>query len=523
MSGLGLLVRAFLRRDRWLILWFVVGVTLLYWSQGYSVDGIYTTQEAFDEAAAMMESNAGFIAMAGPPLALNTTGGQVAWQSAAFGAVLAGLMSMFVVGRHTRAEEESGREELLRAGVVGRRTPMTATVVVLLLANTLVAAGVTSSLILYGLASAGAVALGAGLLGCGLVFGAFALLAVQLTASTRAAYGITGAVIGVSYALRAIGDVSGGRLSWASPIGWYQAMRAYAGERWWPLLLLAGLALAVTLIAYAAFDRRDLGAGVLAARPGPARASSVLGTGMGLAWRLQRSSLAGWTAGMVLAGLAYGSIGDDVEALVGDSEAARSMFGLSGDVVLDGFYAASAAILAVMVSGFTVSSALRPRTEEDQGRLEPLAATALPRIRWLLGHLLITVLGTVLVLGLTGLGLGLSYGAVSGDWDRVGQLTLACVAVAPPVLVLGAIARLLHGWLPQLASLAWLAVLFCAVVMFFGELLDFPRWVVDLSPFSHAGTYPAEPMDWGGFAMLLAAAAGVSAAGVWGFTRRDLR
>ena len=46
------------------------------------------------------------------PRALNTIGGQVTWQATAFGAIVAGLMSMFLVGRHTRAEEESGRDEL---------------------------------------------------------------------------------------------------------------------------------------------------------------------------------------------------------------------------------------------------------------------------------------------------------------------------------------------------------------------------------------------------------------------------
>ena len=75
-----------------------------------------------------MEGNAAFIAMAGPARALDTIGGQVAWQSTAFGAICAGLMSMFIVGRHTRAEEESGRDELVRAAAIGRHAPMTAAV-----------------------------------------------------------------------------------------------------------------------------------------------------------------------------------------------------------------------------------------------------------------------------------------------------------------------------------------------------------------------------------------------------------
>ena len=186
----------------------------------------------------MMGSNPAFIAMTGPARALDTTGGQVAWQSTAFGAVVAGLMGMFLIGRHTRAEEESGRDELLRAGAVSRRTPMTAALVVTAVANVLVGIGVAASLVAYGLAVPGAVSLGIGVTWTGLAFGAVALLAAQLTTSTRAAYGITGSVIGVAYGLRAIGDVSGGGLSWLSPIGWYQGMHAYSGERWWPLLLL---------------------------------------------------------------------------------------------------------------------------------------------------------------------------------------------------------------------------------------------------------------------------------------------
>ena len=49
-----------------MLLWWSVGVALLYWSQAVSVDGLYATQAEFDRAAASMEGNAAFIAMAGP-------------------------------------------------------------------------------------------------------------------------------------------------------------------------------------------------------------------------------------------------------------------------------------------------------------------------------------------------------------------------------------------------------------------------------------------------------------------------
>lgn len=92
--------------------------------------------------------------MTGPARALNTTGGQVFWQAAAYGAICVGLMSMFLIGRHTRAEEETGRDELLRAAPVGRFAPTGSAIIVVASANLLVGLVTTGSLIGYGLAVA---------------------------------------------------------------------------------------------------------------------------------------------------------------------------------------------------------------------------------------------------------------------------------------------------------------------------------------------------------------------------------
>jgi len=522
MTGLGVFLRAFARRDRWMVLAFVVGITILYWSQAPSVEGTYTTRKAFEEAAAMMESNPAFIAMTGPARALDTTGGQVAWQSSAFGAVVAGLMSMFLIGRHTRAEEESGRDELLRSGAVSRRTPMTAALVVAAFANVLVGIGVASSLVAYGLAVPGALVLGVGVAWTGLAFGAVALFATQLTTNTRAAYGITGGVIGVAYALRAVGDVSGGGLSWLSPIGWYQGMHAYSGERWWPLLLLVAFTALVTVAAYAAFDRRDFGSGLWPSRPGPTSAGPDLRSALGLSWRLQRGSVIGWTVGMLLGGVAYGSIGDDVKSLIGDSAISRDIFVGGAGALVDSFYATAALMLALIASGFTVSSALRPRTEEDDGRLEALVATALPRSRWWLGHMLITAAGSVVVVTAGGAGMGIGFALTTGDWGRFGDLLGSTLVMLPGVLVLGGLTGLLVGARPRWSVLGWLALLFCVVVLMFGKVLRFPSWLIDLSPFSHLGRFPAEPVAWGPLAVVLLVGLLLGTAGLRAFLRRDL-
>ncbi len=517
----GLLLRTYLRRDRWMIGWWVLGGTVLYWSQAVSVAGLYATRAEFERAAALMESNPALIAMAGPARALDTVGGQVAWQSTAFGAIVAGLMSMFLVGRHTRAEEESGRDELLRAGALARHATTSATVGVVLVANLLLGAGVALSLVAVPLAVADSVALGVGIGLCGAVFGAVALLAAQLTASTRTAYAMTGAVIGTAYALRAVGDLGSPALTWLSPIGWYQQMYAFSGLRWWPALLLVGAALATLAAAYAVFGRRDFGAGVVAARPGPARGGPWLGSPVGLAWRLQRGAVVGWALGLLATGLSYGSIGNDADDLIGDSDAARQMMTASGGDLVAGFHAMAMTMLAVLTAGFAISSVLRPRAEEEAGHGEVLLATARSRTAFLAGHAAVTIGGSVLVLGAGGLGLGVADALVSGDAAAVGRFTWQTLGWLPAVLVLAGLTRLLYGVRPRLAALGWLGLGVAVVVLVLGEVLRLPDWLRGLSPFEHLAAVPVEAFDPVAFGAVLGVATLLSSAGWFTFTRRD--
>ncbi|HLF40147.1 MAG TPA: ABC transporter permease [Acidimicrobiia bacterium] len=523
LTGTAELIRFVIRRDRVRIATWVLSIVVLVWLTAASVDALFPTQADLDEAAAASEDNAAALAFNGPAQALDTRGGQVAFQVGAFGLLSAGLMSLFMVGRLTRGEEEAGRVELVRALPVGSRAPTAAALVTVAAMNASVGMLVTLALLGQGLPAPGSVTFGVSFTLLGLVFAGVAVVAAQVTENTRVVYGVTGAVLGAAFVVRAAGDVGDGTLSWFSPIGWAQKARPFAGERWWPFLLLvgAGAGLVVTAGAFAA--RRDLGGGLVAPRPGPAVASPGLGTPLGLATRLQRGSLIGWSAAVFLGGVSYGSIADSVDDFVADNEALADMLArVQGVDLTDSYLATSLRILAISAAGFAIQSVLRMRGEETSLRAEPVLATPVSRARWAGSHLAVAFGGSVVILALAGLATGLSYAAVGGDVGTVPELVGAALAYVPALWLLAGLAAALAGAAPRAIPAAWVALVACFVIGMLGELLGLPGWVIDLSPFEHVPLLPAVDLAVVPLLVLAAVAAALTGAGLAGLGRRDI-
>lgn len=522
LAGTGRLVRLALRTSRVRVALWTAGVAVLVYSSAASIKGLYPTEEDLRELAEPLYDNAAVIALQGPTYAIDTLGGAAVFNIGAFGYALVGLMGMFLVGRHTRVDEEAERTELLRAAVVGRHAPVLAALLLATGALAVAGALITASMLALGLPVAGSVAYGLAMAAFGVVMAATTAVTAQLSAHARTAYGLAGAVLGLSYLVRAVGDVGDGRLSWASPMGWAQQVRPYAGERWWPLALLLGAAGLLTAVALQLLDRRDLGSGMLAERAGPPRAARWLTRPWGLAVRLQRASVLWWAVGLAITGVAYGSLGGDVEDLIGDSEGMAEIVTQAGGDLVDSFFATALLMLAVVTAGFTVASALRPRGEESAGRAEPLLATALGRRAWLGSHLAVAAGGSAIVVGAGGLAMGLTDAVASGDAGQVWRLTGGALAHLPALWVLAGLGALLVGAAPRATGLAWALVGWCVLVAFFGELLDLPRWARDLSPFEHVPRLPADEVTWLPLGVLTALAAALAAAGLAAVERRDV-
>jgi ABC-2 type transport system permease protein len=523
-AGTGPLLALAWRRDRWIItIGALVMAATAYGSMAATLD-LYSDPTAAAAGAKVMADNPSLTALYGPLPSLTSEGIGVL-KTIMMGSLFSAFLAFAIVRRHTRTEEEDGRFELVAGGVVGRRAPLAAAVVLAVLA--VVATGALSALSLLptGVDPLGATALGAVEVVAGLVMTGITAVAVQLTSTTRGAGGIAISALGLAFMVRAMGDTSTGSgqdLVYASFLGWAQQVSPFGENRLWWLVPAVAILVALLVVADVLLRRRDLGSGLWAARPGPARASTRLSSPLGLAWRLQRGSLLGWTVGYVVLGLVVGSIASSVNEIVDSpdvEEMFRKMSGGDGSL-LDVFFGAELRFLAVGAAAYGIATTLRLRSEESNGRAEVVLAARVSRWHWLGSHALVAALGSLWLLGVVGASMGLAAGAVSDT--GVGELLPAAVATAPAALVCVALTVLLVGLRPRWANAAWAMLAVFVLLGEFGALLSLPDWALGISPFDHLGSLPGGDANAAGLLTLAVVAAAVGAAGFMSFRRRDL-
>ncbi|MFI6687441.1 ABC transporter permease [Streptomyces sp. NPDC050485] len=520
LAGTGALLRLALRRDRVLIPVWSVALGGMIASGASTLEKVYTTAAQRADLARSMSGNSSLRALYGPVFG-DSPGGLTAWRFGSFGYVLAAVMSLLIVVRHTREEEETGRQELLSSAMVGRRAPLTAALLAAFTANAGVALIITAGLAKSTGNTAGSAALGLTTGAIGMLFAGMAAITAQLTESARLAKGLTGAVLGAAFLLKAAGDTAradgSSVLDWLSPLGWAENVRAYAGERWWTLLLIAAAVLAQGAAAYVLAGRRDIGMSFVPTRPGPAEGRIT--TAYGLAWRLQRGGVIGWSIGFALAGLLFGSMTNGAADLVGNNARTREiiqrMGGQSG--LTDAFLATMVGLLGMVAALYATSSVLRLHGEETGQRAEPVLANAVGRLRWAAGHLVIAFGGAALIMVVGGLGLAAGYGR------EPGAVLGAALVQLPAIWTLAGLAVLLYGAFPKAAQAALGVVGLCLALGWIGPALNLPSAVLGLSPFGHLPKLPGTDMAWTPVLVLTVIAAALVTAGLAAFRRRDLR
>jgi ABC-2 type transport system permease protein len=524
-SGTLRMLRLYLRRDRIsLPLWVLLLSVPLASVYVGSILKVYPTEAARAGFAASIMASPAQRALYGQ--IYNTSLGAVGiWKAGMFHLLIAIAVILTVI-RHTRADEETGRTELIDSTAVGRYASLTAALMLSFGASIATGAIGAAGLLTTDIPAAGSLAFGAALAGSGLVFTAVAAVAAQLSPSARFARGLAFAVLGAAFTLRAIGDAGSGTLSWLSPLGWSLQVRPYAGDRWWVLLLHLATTAVLTVVAYRLLAGRDVGAGLIAERAGPGTAGTGLRSVFGLTWRLDRGALLLWTVGLGLYGLLMGSVTYGIGDELGDSTIARDIVARMGgtSALEQAFIAVAFTMLGMVAAAFAVSLTLRLHQEEAAQRAETTLAGAVSRTRWLASHLVAALGGSAAAMLVAGLAAGLVYGTAAGDIAGKLAIVVGTAAVQlPAVWLLSAVTLALFGLAPRFTPVAWGVLVGFVALYLIGSLAGFPQWLLDLEPFAHTprvggGDFTAVPLLW-----LLAIDATMIAVGAVAFRRRDVR
>ncbi|MCC3765698.1 hypothetical protein K3N28_21800 [Glycomyces sp. TRM65418] len=528
LAGTGKLLRFHARRTRLYLLGWFAGLVGGTWLIAAAFPNLYPTAE--DRAGyALTVDTPAMRSMTGPGTYIDayasSTGAMFAHNMLLWTGALTAVMFILLLTRLTRADEETSRLEVIRSEPVGRRADLAAAL--LLAAVAALVLGALIGLTVLGVDGAdaeGAFLYGAAHTAIALVFAGLTAVAAQLGAYSSSANGLGFAALGASVLLAAVGNAQDNWVTWLSPIGWSQLTYVMTPEqRWWPLALGVALGLLAVWLAFTLVAHRDFGQGMMAGRAGRAEAPASLRGAGSLTFRLTRGLMWAAVITMLLLGAAYGSIlGSADEMLANLSEEQRQVLNRGGSSIEENFAATIATIDALFAAIFGLLVVGRARKEETDGRGELLAAAPVTRGRWPGSYLpaALTTATAAVVVG--GVSLALAGAASLDDWGSFGKLFGASVLQLPAVWVLTAFAFAAYAWLPRAGWLRWLVWLYAFVVAYYGQLLEMPGWLQGISPFDHIADYPAADVEWLPIAVLVIAAAAISALGYAGARRRDL-
>lgn len=485
-----------------------------------AVARIYDTPEEIASYAEAVVSDA-LIAINGHVEGIDTLGGIIQDEFGFVASFLMPLMGLALVAAMTRGEEESGRLEALLAGRIDRRVPVVSSLVLVVATVAVMDVGFTLSLLAAGIEFGAAVLYAIGLGLVTVVFAALAAVCAQVVPHRRGVYALGFVALGLSYVLRGVGDVNGTFWVWLSPLGWLEKTAPFGEEqRWWvlliPLLVSAGLSVLAVVLA----RRRDLGAALYRLGPGRSAAPLWLVRPVGLALHQQLGSFLEWFVGSIALAAVMGTLAQQVIDAILGSPSLSDATGITEANATDSFLALTLVYLAIIACGYVVQALGSLPQEEAAGRVEPLLAGAVGRVRWLGAQLLVVAVGLILIVTTSAAVFGATTALSTGEAGYVGTLLTSGLAYLPAELVIAAVALLLYALLPRAFGLAWSAFAAVAFIGLLGSALQLPEWVLNLSPLTHVGNLPVDDVDAAAIAGLSLLAALTASVAFIGFRQR---
>jgi len=546
-NNTGNLVKFIFRRERFITTaWILI---LVVFSMGVAP----AMADMFPDAASRNQFAAAFnnpimVAMMGPIYGADnyTSGAMYGGLMLLWYAIAIAVMNIFFVVRHTRADEQSGRVEVVRSLPTGRLANLNATMISAVIINLILGLFTGLGLAVLGIESmgfAGSMIYGAASAAIGIVFASIAAVFSQLFSNASGATGISFASIGLFYMIRAAGDMQGNEiLSCISPLGLMLRSQTYVENNIWPSLVLLLIAFVLSVLALKLNSMRDLGQGFIAARPGRATASLALRSPFGLAWRLLRTSLIVWAILLFTLGASYASVIGEIDSFIGDSPEYMTILGVPVDqlpslskadqskIIVDSYGIFVTLMMTLLAIVPLINTALKIRTEEKEGRSENVVTKAVPRCKYMAGYVVIAFIASVILQVMTASGLYFTAAYLTGDSNPLSfsELFKSFFAFLPALWIMIGLTVFLVGLIPKATSVVWVYFGVVTFTSFIGRLVFTGNlaWVMNITPL-HFVSQPdpatdTYTIDFTPLIVMTAIAAVLTIIGFISFRKRDM-
>jgi ABC-2 type transport system permease protein len=494
----------------------------------------YPTAAERAKVAVSFGNNIGLSALLGIPHRINTVPGGAAWNTLGAMIIVGAIWAFLLATKSFRGEEDAGRWEVLLTGpttakraalnvLAGLGASLAAFYVVIAAAFILI--GQVHS-VGFGMQSALFFALAA--VTPAIEFMAIGALASQLMPTRSRAAGLSAAIFGVFYLVRATADTTGAHwLLNVTPLGWIERLGPLYNPRPVWLLPIGGLTLALSGLTVYLAGRRDLGDSTFADRDMARPRTGLLNDSIGAAFRLTRGVTLGWLSAIGLLALFMGLLTKSAAQAFDDSQGAQHVVAklahTSQAIGAMSFLGVVFLMLMLLVMSYIASTVGAMREDEAEGYLDNFLVRPVSRWRWLLERALlttaITVLASLLVVAAVWIGVASQHTGVAYHDLSMAGLNL----LAPAALTFG-IGIFALGVLPRLTTvIAYGVIAWSFLISMVSSGINLNHWIQDTSILHHMALAPATAPDWGTDIKLVGLGILLALAGAWAFNSRDLQ
>ncbi|KRL04466.1 ABC transporter permease [Liquorilactobacillus oeni DSM 19972] len=439
------------------------------------------------------------------------------------------MMNIYFAVKNSRTEEDNGTLELIRAHSVGKLSPLIAVIIELFVINLINGVLIAISLEFAGMTGTdilGNCLFGLGLAAFGFMFGMMSLLVSQLANNSRGATILSYLILGFTYIARMLTDVKNTNYTWITMFGLIEKLEIYTENNWLPVLYMVLSALLLLFVTIFASTHRDVAAGLIPTRPGRRNASFLLANPFSLILRLERISLIIWTCGLFVLGISYGSIFGNIGNLLKTNPSVAKLIGSSAikssnHAIILNFAATLSVVFAVIATIPAVITILRINNDEKKGWLEQIHARGISRSNIFFSYIAVALLCEALCLLVALLGMGFA-GMSAKDPVSLLRFLRAFSGYLPAIYVVSGIAALFTALFPKIQNIVWILPIYGLFSMYFGNLLNFPKWAKQLTPYGWVNRVPLKEVQWNNGVVMIGLTLGLFLISYLIYSKRDL-